>query len=83
MLAACVSPPSDEEMHLHTSYHHQTSNSTSASTTSQAAPKYGTIIQSRIFVGGIDFKVSFCLGIATSSNGSLIAKIGELKFGGF
>merc|ERR1711935_541361 len=59
MLAACVSPPSDEEMHLHTSYHHQTSNSTSASTTtSQAAPKYGTIIQSRIFVGGIDFKTT-------------------------
>ena len=57
MLAACVSPPSDEEMHHHTnaSYHQ---NSTSASTTSQATPKYGTIIQSRIFVGGIDFKVS-------------------------
>ena len=46
--------------------------------TTTAAPKYGTMIPSRIFVGGIDFKVKFYLlifSITISTFGFIKPKI--------
>ena len=51
-MLACVSPTSQMDQSEETQNVYQT-----PSTTSSSAPKYGTMIPSRIFVGGIDFKV--------------------------
>merc|ERR1712131_96734 len=50
-MLACVSPTSN-------SLDEENQPVYQASTTSSSAPKYGTMIPSRIFVGGIDFKTS-------------------------
>ena len=51
-MLACVSPTSQMDQSEEAQNVYQT-----PSTTSSSAPKYGTMIPSRIFVGGIDFKV--------------------------
>ena len=57
-MLACVSPTSQMDQSEETQNVYQT-----PSTTSSSAPKYGTMIPSRIFVGGIDFKVRNCLSV--------------------
>jgi len=52
-MLACVSPTSQMDQSEEAQNVYQT-----PSTTSSSAPKYGTMIPSRIFVGGIDFKTT-------------------------